>query len=68
MKRLTPACWLQHLETVGIFSAASKELVNIIEDQVQDQSAAVLVWNKESTFWKDMNMKSTVAACAAEMH
>ena len=59
---------LRESEERGICSAASKELVNINEDQVQERSVVVLVLNKESTIWKDLKYESTVTTCAAELH
>ena len=57
-----------------IYSAASKQLVCIIEDQVWEQGVVVLVCNKDSVIWKDASIKAlrrraqlvTNDRCAAE--
>ena len=40
-------------EERGICSAALKELLKIVKDQIQERSVVVIVLNKESAVWKD---------------
>ena len=49
----------------SICSAASKDLVDIIEDQVREQS---VVWEQEAATWKNIVITSVVATGAAQAH
>ena len=44
-------------EDQGICSAVLKELLKIDNDQIEERSVVVTVFNKESAIWKDANMK-----------
>ena len=43
-------------EERGICSAALKELLKIVKDQIQERSVVVIVLNKESAIWKDASI------------
>ena len=42
----------------SISSAASKILVDIIADQVQEQRVVVFLWHEESAIWKGTSVKA----------
>ena len=42
----------------SICGAASKNLVDIIADQVQEQGAVVFLWHEESASWKGTSVKA----------
>ena len=45
-------------EERAICSAALKELLKTVKNQIEERSVVVLVLNKESAFWKDTGMKT----------
>ena len=45
-------------EERAICSAALKELLKIVEDQIEERSVIVFVLNKESEIWKDETLKT----------
>ena len=45
-------------EERGNCSAALKELLKIVEDQIEERSVVVLVLNKDSAIWKDAGPKT----------
>ena len=47
-------------EERGICSAALKELLKIVKDQIEERSVVVIVLNTQSAIWKDASMKTLV--------
>ena len=41
-----------------IYNALLRELLKFFKDQVEVRNVVVIVWVKESTIWKEINMKT----------
>ena len=44
---------IREVQERGICSAALKELLNIVKDQIEERSVVVFALNKESAIWKN---------------
>ena len=58
---------IRESEERGMCSAALRELLRIVSDQIEERGVAIIVSNKESTVWKD-KCENFVKREAAEIH
>ena len=60
--RLTVARHLRekiHLER-GVCSAALRELLRVVRDQIEERGVAIIVMNRESAIWREASLKTVL--------
>ena len=53
-----PVVTVRESEERGMCSAALRELLRVVRDQIEERGVAIIVSNKESTVWRKTSVKT----------
>ena len=53
-----PVVTVRESEERGMFSAALREFLRVVRDQIEERGVAIIVSNKESTVWRKTSVKT----------